>query len=139
MTTEPGSLSPLFALDDYSNVVDRLAFDVLLTMDRDGRTLVPRLAAAVPSLEKRRQIASVATPDPYTVVFHMKRAYAPGLTTFDLALRKRAYARSQQLLARDVPVVFVYWPKNIAAYDERLHGFAPNPVVPTWNAQDWSF
>jgi ABC-type transport system substrate-binding protein len=69
----------------------------------------------------------------------MDAAQTAGLTTFDLALRKRAYARSQQLLALDVPVVFVYWPKNIAAYDERLHGFAPNPVVPTWNAQDWSF
>ncbi|MDB5092061.1 MAG: hypothetical protein JWO85_162, partial [Candidatus Eremiobacteraeota bacterium] len=45
MTTEPGSLSPLFALDDYTNVVDRLAFDVLLTIGEDGRTLIPRLAA----------------------------------------------------------------------------------------------
>jgi peptide/nickel transport system substrate-binding protein len=69
----------------------------------------------------------------------MDAAQAAGLTTFDLALRKRAYARSQQLLARDVPVVFVYWPKNIDAYDARLHGFAPNPVVSTWNAHDWSF
>ncbi len=69
----------------------------------------------------------------------MDAAQAAGLTTFDRALRKRAYARSQQLLARDVPVVFVYWPRNIAAYDSRLHGFAPNPVVPTWNAHEWSF
>ena len=69
----------------------------------------------------------------------MDAAQTAGLATFDLALRKRAYARSQQLLARDVSVAFVYWPKNIAAYVERLHGFAPNPVVPTWNAHDWSF
>jgi peptide/nickel transport system substrate-binding protein len=69
----------------------------------------------------------------------MDAAQTAGLASFDLGSRKRAYARSQQLLARDVPVVFVYWPKNIAAYDARLHGFAPNAVVPTWNAHDWSF
>jgi peptide/nickel transport system substrate-binding protein len=130
MTTEPTSLSPLFALDDYTNTVDRLAFDVLITVDTDGRTLVPRLAATVPSLQNggisrngrtityrlRRnvrwhdgvpftsrdvafsyaaimnaannvpnrhgydEIASVATPDPYTVVFRMKRRYAAALT-----------------------------------------------------------
>jgi peptide/nickel transport system substrate-binding protein len=69
----------------------------------------------------------------------MDAAQAAGLTSFDRAARKRAYARSQELLARDVPVVFVFWPKNIDASDARLHGFAPNPVTPAWNAQDWSF
>ena len=33
MTTEPNSLTPLFALNDYENVVDRLMFDVLVTVD----------------------------------------------------------------------------------------------------------
>ncbi|BDE05565.1 ABC transporter substrate-binding protein [Vulcanimicrobium alpinum] len=131
MTTEPRSLSPLFSLDDYANTVDRLAFDVLISVGSDGRTLVPRLAAEVPSLRNggisrdgrtltyhlRRnvkwhdgvpftskdvafsyhaimnpannvpnrhgydQIASVATPDPYTVVFRLKEPYAPAITT----------------------------------------------------------
>jgi len=69
----------------------------------------------------------------------MDAAQDAGLSTFDRAERRRAYARSQELLARDVPIVFVYWPKNVDAYDARLHGFAPNPVVSTWNAQEWSF
>jgi peptide/nickel transport system substrate-binding protein len=69
----------------------------------------------------------------------MDAAQRAGLTSFDRAARKRAYARSQELLARDVPVVFVFWPKNIDACDARLRGFAPNPVTPTWNAQDWSY
>ncbi len=54
----------------------------------------------------------------------MDAAQTAGLSTFDLAARRRAYARSQELLARDVPIVFVFWPKNIDAYDVRLHGFA---------------
>ncbi|HEY4440303.1 MAG TPA: ABC transporter substrate-binding protein [Candidatus Elarobacter sp.] len=69
----------------------------------------------------------------------MDAAQAAGLGTFDAAARKRAYARSQELLARDVPVVFVYWPKDTQAYDARLHGFRPNPVVSTWNAHEWSW
>jgi len=69
----------------------------------------------------------------------MDAAQAAGLTSFDPAVRRRAYARSQELLARDVPVVFVFWPMNIDASDARLRGFAPNAVTPVWNAQDWSF
>jgi peptide/nickel transport system substrate-binding protein len=130
MTSEPNSLSPLFALSDYEELVDRLIFDVLVGLDANGE-LVPRLARAVPSLanggiakdgrtityhlrrnvrwhdgepftsrdvafsfaaimnpannvSNRRgydQIAKVETPDPYTVVFRLKRPYAPALTT----------------------------------------------------------
>ncbi len=46
---------------------------------------------------------------------------------------------AKQLLARDVPLVFVYWPKDVEAFDPRLHGFAPNPVTAAWNAEAWSF
>jgi peptide/nickel transport system substrate-binding protein len=69
----------------------------------------------------------------------MDAAQTAGLTTFDQTARKKAYTKSQQLLARDVPIVFVFWPKNVDAYDPRLHNFAPNPVTPTWNAHEWSF
>lgn len=69
----------------------------------------------------------------------MDAALTAGLTHYDRAARKRAYAVSQQLLAGDVPLAFVYWPKDVEAYNPRLRGFAPNPVTPTWNAQDWVF
>jgi peptide/nickel transport system substrate-binding protein len=69
----------------------------------------------------------------------MDAAQNAGLDTLDEARRKVAYARSQELLVRDVPIVFVFWPKNVDAYDARLKGFDPNPVTPTWNAQEWSF
>lgn len=51
MSTEPATLNPLLQLNDYENFVTRLAFDQLVTVDADGRTLVPRLAAVVPTLE----------------------------------------------------------------------------------------
>ncbi len=68
----------------------------------------------------------------------MDAAQFAGLATFDQNARKRAYAKSQELLARDVPIVFVFWPKDSEAFDQRLHGFAPNPITPAWNAQEWS-
>jgi peptide/nickel transport system substrate-binding protein len=69
----------------------------------------------------------------------MDAAQFAGLATFDERARKRAYARSQELLARDVPIVFVFWPKDAEAFDKRLRGYAPNPITPAWNAQEWSF
>jgi peptide/nickel transport system substrate-binding protein len=67
----------------------------------------------------------------------MDAAQRAGLTHYDQATRRRAYARSQELLARDVPVVFVFWPKDIEVYQPRLHGFDPNPVNPSWNCEVW--
>jgi peptide/nickel transport system substrate-binding protein len=68
----------------------------------------------------------------------MDAAQSAGRSTYDTAARKRAYARSQELLARDVPIVFLFWPKDVAAFNRRLRGFSPNPDVPSWNAQEWS-
>lgn len=69
----------------------------------------------------------------------MDAAQEAGLTHYNRAARKRAYATSQELLARDVPLVFVYWPKDIEAFNPRLRGFAPNPITAAWNVQQWSF
>ena len=69
----------------------------------------------------------------------MDAAQTAGLSSFDEAVRKRAYAKSEDLLARDVPIVFVYWPLDTEAYNPRLHGFAPNPMTASWNAQEWHF
>jgi peptide/nickel transport system substrate-binding protein len=49
-----------------------------------------------------------------------------GIRTTDPAARRRVYGQLQQILARDVPVIFLYWPKALYAYGSRLHGFAPN-------------
>ncbi len=69
----------------------------------------------------------------------MDAAEAIGVQNPEQAARKAAYARVQRLLARDAPIDFVFWPKNVDGYDARLKGFAPNPEVSTWNAEEWSF
>jgi ABC-type transport system substrate-binding protein len=68
----------------------------------------------------------------------MDAAQTIALQTYGRAGRKTAYATVQRLLERDVPQDFLWWPKQIEAINPDLHGFAPNPVVETWNAWTWS-
>ncbi len=60
------------------------------------------------------------------------------LVNSDQSTRKRLYASVQLMLARDVPVLWLFNPSYIYAYRDTLHGFGPNPIVPTWNAWEWS-
>ena len=68
MIAEPGTLNPLLQLNDYENFVTRLAFDQLVTVDADGKTLVPRLATVVPTLEN----GGVAR-DGKRITWHLRR------------------------------------------------------------------
>jgi peptide/nickel transport system substrate-binding protein len=68
----------------------------------------------------------------------MDAAQEAGLRTPDEGKRKQAYGVSQALLARDVPLVFLYWPSDVDAHSARLHGYRPNPLTASWNAQEWT-
>ena len=56
----------------------------------------------------------------------------------DRGKRKDAYRAIDRIVARDVPVIYLFNPTYIYAYGSRLRGFAPNAFVPTWNAYAWS-
>lgn len=68
----------------------------------------------------------------------MDAAQHDALTHYDRATRKRAYATIQSLLARDAPLVFLWWPRQIQATSIDLHGFRPNGIIPNWNSYQWS-
>jgi peptide/nickel transport system substrate-binding protein len=51
--------------------------------------------------------------------------------------RKAAYAHIAAIVAHDVPILFLFDADYVYAYSTRLHGFAPNAFVPTWNAAGW--
>jgi peptide/nickel transport system substrate-binding protein len=55
----------------------------------------------------------------------------------DRTARAALYARIARRVAAAVPIVYLFNPAYVYAYDERLRGFAPNAFVPTWNAADW--
>jgi peptide/nickel transport system substrate-binding protein len=59
------------------------------------------------------------------------------IATPDRALRAVFYARIARRVAAAVPIVYLFNPAYVYAYRQRLHGFAPNAFLPTWNAADW--
>lgn len=61
------------------------------------------------------------------------------LAHYDLSTRRRAYGDIQQILARDAPFVYLWWPRQIEAVSSDLAHFRPNGIVETWNAYQWSF
>jgi peptide/nickel transport system substrate-binding protein len=69
----------------------------------------------------------------------MDAAEAIGIASPEQSRRRAAYGAVQRLLARDAPIDFVYWPKSVDAFDARLKGIGPNPVVASWNAEDWTW
>jgi len=68
----------------------------------------------------------------------MDAAETMALTHYDQATRKAAYAKTQALLARDVPEIFINWLSQMEPVSVDFKGFEPNPVVENWNAWQWS-
>ncbi len=58
-------------------------------------------------------------------------------TSVDRESRRRAYGAIDRIVARDVPIVYLFTPAYVYAYRKRLEGFAPNAFLATWNAFDW--
>ena len=67
----------------------------------------------------------------------MDAAERDAVEHYDRATRKIAYARIGALVHRDLPQVFLWWPRQVQAIDERFTGLAPNPVNEAWNAWQW--
>jgi peptide/nickel transport system substrate-binding protein len=59
------------------------------------------------------------------------------LASYDEAARKPAYAQIQQLLAADLPIVYIWFPRQLQPISRDFKGFAPNPVNEAWNAYEW--
>lgn len=60
------------------------------------------------------------------------------LSSQSLGERKRLYGKIARIVAREVPIIYLFNADYIYAYRTRLHGFSPNAFLPTWNAFDWS-
>jgi len=59
------------------------------------------------------------------------------LAQTDLSRRKRLYREIAEIVAEQVPIVFLFNADYVYAYRKRLHGFSPNAFLPGWNAYDW--
>lgn len=67
----------------------------------------------------------------------MDAAQNAALGSYDEAQRKKAYFTIQELIARDVPELVVWYTRNPQATNPDFKGFAPNPVNEAWNAYQW--
>jgi peptide/nickel transport system substrate-binding protein len=56
----------------------------------------------------------------------------------DPAATRRSVATLETMLAGDAPAIVLGQLRFISAFDERLHGVAPNPVTPFGEAWNWS-
>jgi peptide/nickel transport system substrate-binding protein len=68
----------------------------------------------------------------------MEAAQRRALASYDERDRRAAYFEIQQLLARDNPIVFLWWQRQQEPISANFKGFAPNPTVESWNAWQWS-
>ncbi len=68
----------------------------------------------------------------------MEAAQKTALTNYDIPTRKKAYFRIQDILARDNPMLFTYYQRAMHPISVNFLGFAPNPVLESWNAWQWS-
>ncbi len=59
------------------------------------------------------------------------------LTSYDITARKKAYAQIETILTRDVPILPIWWPRQIQPVNPDFSTFSPNPVTETWNAYTW--
>ncbi len=67
----------------------------------------------------------------------MEQAQADALATYVRPARKAAYAQIEANLARNVPQIFFYHPRNLEAFNPDFQGLAPSPIVESWNAYRW--
>jgi peptide/nickel transport system substrate-binding protein len=67
----------------------------------------------------------------------MERWQREALGSVDHTVRKRAYAHIEALVASDLPIVPLWWPRAVEAVDTRLEGFRPSSLMTTWNAYQW--
>ena len=68
---------------------------------------------------------------------HVDGLEQEALINVSIARRKVIYAQIERAVADAVPIVYLFNPSYVYAYDKRLSGFAPSAFSPTWNAGGW--
>jgi len=60
-----------------------------------------------------------------------------GRRTFDIEARKKAYFRIQEILAEDLPYIFLYVPDATTIVQGRFRGIKASPIGITYNLPKW--
>lgn len=77
--------------------------------------------------------------NPYAFQDEIDALTARGASTLDLDERRDTYHQVQELLAREVPVIFLAWETAYPASRIEVGGFQPSPWTGLlWNAGEWT-
>jgi peptide/nickel transport system substrate-binding protein len=60
-----------------------------------------------------------------------------GRRTFNIEERKKAYFRIQEILADDLPYIFLYVPDATPIVQARVKGIKPSPIGISYNLREW--
>lgn len=75
---------------------------------------------------------------PYAFQEQIDQLTVDAALTLDFGERQQLYGEIQALLAREVPVIFLYWEQAFPAARTNVGGFWPSAWTPLlWNAADW--
>ena len=62
-----------------------------------------------------------------------------GLSSYDRAARKAAYDRMQEVVADQLPIIVLWWQRELDLVSVDLRGYRPaHAVTPFWNTWEWS-
>jgi peptide/nickel transport system substrate-binding protein len=80
--------------------------------------------------EKEFNFVSYGNPE-------VDRLLEEGRRTFDLEERKKAYFRIQEILAEELPYIFLYVPDATPIVHSRFKGIKPSPIGISYNLPKW--
>lgn len=80
--------------------------------------------------EKEFNFVSYANPE-------VDELLEKGRRTFDIRERKKAYFRIQEILAEELPYIFLYVPDALPIVHARFHGIEPAPIGIGYNIYRW--
>jgi len=100
-------------------------------------------------------LAISSTPDPHTtfpwwleenipqmnfsayINKDVERLFDEAGATYDKDIRKEKYGEIQQIIAEEVPRVFLYYGKSWSGQSNRIKGIDPQVLGIGWNSEDW--
>ena len=85
----------------------------------------------------------MAPPAGWNIYHFCNREYdaaeAIAISSYDRAVRKAAYAREQQIVASELPIIVLWYQRQLDAVNTDLRNYRPaNAVTPFWNTWEWS-
>ncbi|MCK9614652.1 MAG: peptide-binding protein [Candidatus Omnitrophica bacterium] len=80
--------------------------------------------------EKELNFVSFANPE-------VDKLLERGRRTFDIEKRKQAYFRIQEIIAEELPYIFLYVPDSLPIVSSRFQGIEPAPIGIGYNIEKW--